>query len=111
MRRVVWLPVISILLLLTACGEDKSAEAPKPKAPPEKPEWYDTNLASCLATGGDACNYDVLTREDRARVLAATGHNTSMKSKNAQADAPTSGCADGASCDGNPGDAGDTTSR
>jgi len=33
--------------------------------------------------GGDGCNYDVLTREDRARVLAATGYvrKASQKAK------------------------------
>jgi hypothetical protein len=31
--------------------------------------------------GGDGCNYDVLTREDRARVLAATGYGRKASQK------------------------------
>ena len=61
-----------MVLLLSACSApaDQSAQEtqPKPKQSLD-PESYAKHLAVCLA-GGDGCNYDVLTREDRARVLA-----------------------------------------
>jgi hypothetical protein len=75
-RTTFWLAAISVLLCLSACSapKDESAQEtqPKPKQSLD-PESYAKHLDLCLA-GGGGCNYDVLTREDRARVLAATEH-------------------------------------
>jgi hypothetical protein len=66
-----------MVLCLSACSapEDQPAQDPKAKQPrlALDPESYARHLAVCLA-GEGGCNYDVLTREDRARVLALTGY-------------------------------------
>lgn len=72
-----------MVLCLSACSapQDQSAQATHPKpARSLDPETYARHLAVCLA-GGDGCNYHVLTREDRARVLAATGYGEEASQK------------------------------
>jgi hypothetical protein len=73
-RIAFWLAGIFVVLCLSACSapEDQPAQAPQPK-PALDPESYARHLDVCLA-GEGGCNYAVLTREDRARVLAATGY-------------------------------------
>ena len=74
-----------MVLCLSACSapQDQSAQskATHPKSAQSLgPQSYARHLAVCLA-GGDGCNYDVLTREDRARVLAATGYGREASQK------------------------------
>ena len=72
-----------MVLCLSACSapkdESAQAKATQPKVALD-PESYARNLAVCSA-GGGGCNYDVLTREDRARVLAATGYGKEASQK------------------------------
>ena len=72
-----------MVLCLSACSapESKDPKATHPKSALD-PKSYAKHLAVCLA-GEGGCNYDVLTREDRARVLAATeyGKEASRKSE------------------------------
>ena len=82
-RTTFWLATISMFLCLSACSapKDESAEskATHPKSALD-PELYARHLAVCLA-GGGGCNYSVLTREDRARVLAATEYGKEASQK------------------------------
>ena len=81
-RTTFWLTAISIVLCLSACSapKDDSAESKATPPKPLDPELYARHLAVCLS-GGDGCNYAVLTREDRARVLAATGYGKEASQK------------------------------
>jgi hypothetical protein len=74
-RTTFWLAAVSTVLCLSACSAPKEdAKAVHPKSAQSlDPDSYAKHLAVCLA-GEGGCNYDVLTREDRARVLAATEH-------------------------------------
>jgi hypothetical protein len=87
-----WLTAVFMLLCLSACSapQDKSAQSKVHPKLALDPESYAKHLAVCLA-GEGGCNYDVLTREDRARVLALTGYGKETSRKAESQESPDAG--------------------